>query len=115
MYHKFCGFWRKSDWKQPLKTRGHIGSSYSPSPLSTIESTRCSLKILSLIIPGLHRETDPADIPKQLKVSSVANFVTKKDKALHLEIPTLPIKSRSRLFVVTFEPAQEVIQGLKIT
>lgn len=71
-----------------------------------------------LIIQG---EADPADILSDikaeyplLKIRSVVNLVTERDKALQLENPTLLVKSQPGLFVDAFELTQELIEVTKI-
>lgn len=41
----------------------------------------------------------------KLKLCSVANFVTKKNKVLHKENPLLPVKSQSVFVIATMEPS----------
>lgn len=71
--------------------------------------------------PFFHRETQLVDILSEtmlnilsLKYVLVTNLVTKRDKALHLGNPTLPIKLQSGLFMATFESTQELIKLIKI-
>ncbi|XP_037917107.1 myb-like protein P, partial [Hermetia illucens] len=83
--------------------------------LHATTSTPPTLRTKSLVIRGLHRETDPADILReinedypQLKVKTVANLITRADKLLHSQNPALPMRSQSGLFIATFEPSQEL-------
>lgn len=89
--------------------------SFLQSPQGNMSKFVHSLKSRGLVSPT---RTPPSlriqlEYPL-LKFRSIANFVTKQDKALHGENPSLPIKLQSRLFIANFDPFQELSEVFKV-